>query len=205
MDSPKEKVSYCIGYQTGQSLVGQFPDTDVELLLQGVRDGFTCVDPILSTTEMKAVLIDLKKHVEQQQKEYFDKIAEDNKREGEEFLVENRTKDDVVTLMSGLQYRVISSGCGKIPNSQNVIKLNYQGKFIDGTVFASSYKSGKPLVAPVNRLIPGWVEACQLMKEGDKWELFVPHYLAYGPAGFGNEIGPNSTLIFELELLEIVS
>lgn len=122
---------------------------------------------------------------------------------GEDFLFDNKHRDDVVTLPSGLQYRVIQAGEGSHPKSVDTVKAHYQGKFLDGQVFDSSYERKEPAVFAVNRVIPGWSEVLQLMTVGDKWEVFIPHYLAYGEAGFGNEIGPNATLIFEIELLAI--
>jgi FKBP-type peptidyl-prolyl cis-trans isomerase len=124
-------------------------------------------------------------------------------KEEEAFFTGNAGKAGVVTLPSGLQYRVISEGSGRTPKATDVVLVNYRGRLVNGTEFDSSYKSGKPAALQINRLIDGWSEALQLMKEGAKWELFIPSKLAYGERGFGNLIGPNATLIFEVELVSI--
>jgi FKBP-type peptidyl-prolyl cis-trans isomerase FklB len=129
--------------------------------------------------------------------------ADKNQKEGEVFLAENKKKKGVVTLPSGLQYRVITAGTGKIPKVTDTVTTHYRGTLIDGTEFDSSYKRGEPASFPVNGVVKGWTEALQLMKVGSKWQLFIPSNLAYGPQGAGQVIGPNATLIFEIELLSI--
>ncbi len=131
------------------------------------------------------------------------KIGEKNKKEGEDFLAENKKKEGVQTLPSGLQYKVIKAGTGKKPQLTDTVTTQYRGTLIDGTEFDSSYRRGKPATFPVNGVIRGWTEALQLMEEGAKWELFVPPDLAYGERGAGQQIGPNATLIFEIELISI--
>ena len=130
-------------------------------------------------------------------------LGEKNKKEGEAFLAENKTKEGVKTLQSGLQYKVIKEGTGKTPKADETVVTNYRGTLTDGTEFDSSYKRGQPATFPVKGVIPGWTEALQLMREGSKWELFIPSSLAYGERGAGNTIGPNATLIFEIELISV--
>jgi len=154
--------------------------------------------------EMREAVLKLTpQQIEQQQRQYFAKVSEQNKTEGETYLEENKQKDGVRVLKSGLQYKVLQAGNGDKPTPVDVVSVHYRGSFINGSIFDSSYERGKPQVFPVNRVIPGWSEALQHMQVGDKWQIVVPHYLAYGEAGFGNEIGPCTTLIFEMELLGI--
>ena len=203
METTKEKVNYCIGLETGKNLRLQFADIDTEKLLDGLLDGLNENDPKLTAQEIGSVLSSLKNQIEEQRKKYIAEVAESNKATGEKYLEDNKAKDGVVSLPSGLQYKVVSKGSGKKPTLFDSVKIHYTGSFIDGTVFDSSHKRGEPTQFPVNGVIPGWSEALQLMQEGDKIELFIPPYLAYGEQGFGREIGPNTTLLFEVELLEV--
>lgn len=205
MESNKEKVSYCIGLETGKNLRRQFDDIDEKLVLDGLSDGITGVSPKLPQDEVTNLLQMLRQQIEEQQKEFMKRFAEENKRNGEQFLEQNKSKEGVKTLSSGLQYKVLQSGTGPQPTFLDAVSVHYKGTFIDGFEFDSSYKRGQPQVMPVNRIIPGWAEALQKMHVGDKWQLFIPHYLAYGEAGLANAIPPNSTLIFEMELLGIQS
>ncbi len=203
MKTAKEKVSYCIGLETGKNLRQQFAEIETDLLMQGLTDGLTSAPPKLSMEEIGAVLSNLKMQIEEQQKKYIADLADRNKKEGEAFLNFNKQKDDVVCLPSGLQYKVLVPSEGKKATLFDTVSVHYTGKFISGDVFDSSYQRGEPAIFPVNRVIPGWSEALQLMKEGEKWQIFIPHYLAYGEHGMGREIGPNTTLIFEMEILSI--
>ena len=203
MDSTKEKVSYCIGLETGKNLKMQFSDIDLPLLLQGFQDAVSDSDPKLKEDEVMQIMQALRTQIEMQQREFLARLSADNKKSGEEFLSQNKKQAGVVTLSSGLQYKVLSSGSGVSPKPFDAVTAHYKGSFIDGRVFDSSYERGQPHQFFVNRVIPGWSEALQLMKEGDKWELFIPSYLAYGEAGFGNHIGPNVTLVFEIELVKV--
>ncbi len=203
METTREKVSYCIGLETGRSLRMQFSDIDVSLLMKGFQDALFDKSPDMKDDEIAQIMQALRMQIEKQQKEYIAHLSTENKRLGEEFLNKNKAKEGVVTLPSGLQYKVIASGHGKSPRPVDVVTAHYKGTFIDGRVFDSSYEREKPQTFIVNRVIPAWSEALQLMKEGDKWQIFVPSYLAYGEAGFGNQIGPNMTLIFEIELVGV--
>jgi FKBP-type peptidyl-prolyl cis-trans isomerase FklB len=137
------------------------------------------------------------------QQELAKKLGEKNKKEGEAFLSENRKKEGIKALPSGLQYKVVKAGTGKKPKSTDTVTTHYRGTLIDGTEFDSSYRRGQPASFPVSGVIAGWTEALQLMEEGAKWQLFIPPNLAYGERGAGSQIGPNATLIFEIELISI--
>jgi len=203
METTREKASYSIGLETARSLKAQFSDMDLSLLLTGFQDGISDKDPKLKEEEIVQIMQALKGQIEKQQKEFIAHVALENKKRGEEFLSENKNKKGIVTLPSGLQYKVVSSGEGKTPKILDVVTAHYKGSFIDGRVFDSSYDRGQPQTFMVNRVIPGWSEVLQLMKEGDKWQVFIPSYLAYGEVGYGNQIGPNTTLIFEIELVGV--
>lgn len=203
MKSTREKVSYCLGLETGRNLQRQFNDMDVELLRKGFEDAIANNNPKLNQEEIQSIMQALRNQVETQQRQFYAKLSEQNRQEGETYLENNKAQEGVVTLKSGLQYKVLTAGTGPKPTPADVVSVHYRGSFINGTIFDSSYERGKPQVFPLNRVIPGWSEALQHMHVGDKWQIVVPHYLAYGEAGFGNEIGPNTTLVFEMELLGI--
>jgi FKBP-type peptidyl-prolyl cis-trans isomerase FklB len=203
MKTNKEKVSYCIGLETGKNLKQQFADMDDALLHQGFQDGLSAASPKLTQDEIHSILNALRTQVENQQKQYVSQLAENNKKQGDSFLALNKQKDGVVALPSGLQYKSLKSGSGPKPSLFDNVTIHYKGFLIDGKVFDSSIERGEPATFPLNRLIAGWSEALQLMQVGDKWQLFVPSYLAYGEQGYGPEIGPNTTLLFEVELLGI--
>ena len=205
MQTTKEKVSYCIGLETGRNLKYQFTDIDFPCLSQGVEDALKGSTPQLGKEEIQSILVALKNQIETQQRNYYTQVSEENRKQGEKFLAENKTKEGVVTLSSGLQYKILSSGPGKgsYPTPLDVVKIHYRGSFIDGRVFDSSYQRGQPATFPLNRVIIGWLEVMQKMQVGDKWQVFIPSYLAYAEMGYGQEIGPNTTLIFEIELLSI--
>ncbi|MGE5196026.1 MAG: FKBP-type peptidyl-prolyl cis-trans isomerase [Anaerolineae bacterium] len=203
MNTTREKASYCIGLETGRSLKNQFSDMDLSFLMEGFQDALSDKDPKLKNEEIQTIMTAIKRQVETQQKQLIAHIAEENKKRGDTFLAENKNKEGVLVLPSGLQYKILHEGTGPSPKSIDLVTVHYKGYFINGQTFDSSYERGKPHVFPVNRVIPGWSEALQKMKVGDKWQLFIPSYLAYGEMGFGPEIGPNVTLIFEMELLGV--
>jgi FKBP-type peptidyl-prolyl cis-trans isomerase FklB len=205
MKSTKEKVSYCIGLETGRNLKHQFADMDLQCLLDGFQDAVSASDPKLAQDEVQSILTALRNQVETQQRQHYARVAEENKNQSEQFFAQNKTKEGVITLMSGLQYKILSSGpnSGVHPTPFDFVKIHYRGSFVDGRVFDSSYQRGQPHVFPLNRVIAGWTEILQKMQVGDKWQVFIPPYLAYGEMGFGQEIGPNMALIFEIELLAI--
>jgi FKBP-type peptidyl-prolyl cis-trans isomerase FklB len=203
LKSQKDKVSYIIGLNIGTNMKRQSVEVDTDLLLKGLKDGLSGSKPILTEEEMRQTMTAFNEEMKKKHDEEVAKQGEENKKEGEKFLAENKKKEGVVTLPSGLQYKIITKGKGKSPTLNDTVTVNYRGTLIDGKEFDSSYKRGKPATFPVKGVIPGWTEALQLMKPGSKWELFMPSDLAYGARGAGNVIGPNATLIFEVELLSV--
>ena len=203
LKSQKDKISYIIGLDIGNNLKRQGAEIDPDTLLRGMKDALSGSKPLLSEDEIREVTTAFRQEMAQKQAEVTKKLAEKNKSEGEAFLGENKKKEGVKILPSGLQYKVITEGSGRSPKESDTVTVNYKGTFVDGTEFDSSYKRGEPATFPVNGVIKGWTEALPLMKEGAKWQLFIPPSLAYGEAGAGNAIGPNATLIFEVELISI--
>ncbi len=199
----KDRVSYVIGMDIGTNLKKQSVEVNPDVLFRGIRDGLSGSKPLMTDQEIKDTIAAFQREMQAKQEEANKKMGEKNKKEGEAFLAENRKKEGVVTLASGLQYKVIKKGSGKKPKSTDTVTTHYKGTLIDGTEFDSSYKRGQPVSFPVNGVISGWTEALQLMEEGAKWQLFIPSSLAYGERGAGPQIGPNATLIFEVELISV--
>ena len=193
----KEKLSYCLGANIGMSLQSQgLIELDANIFAGAIND-------VVSNSELKINSEDINSYLQ----EYFGKLQAEQQKvaiaEGEEFLKKNSSQEGVVTLESGLQYKVLKEGSGEKPKATDTVTTHYHGTLISGEVFDSSVERSEPASFPVNGVIPGWVEALQLMPVGSKWKLFVPPHLAYGERGAGQKIGPNTTLIFEVELLSI--
>jgi FKBP-type peptidyl-prolyl cis-trans isomerase FklB len=205
LSTQKDKVSYAIGMSIGANLHKQAVDVDPKVLEQGLQDAFSGGKTILSEDEARATLTEFQTEMRQKQQEKMQQVSAENKKEGEAFLAANKAKEGVVTLPSGLQYKIETAGTGPKPTTGDTVVCNYRGTLIDGKEFDSSYKRGQPATFPVSGVIKGWTEALQLMPVGSKWQLFVPSDLAYGERGTGADIGPNATLIFEVELLSIQS
>jgi FKBP-type peptidyl-prolyl cis-trans isomerase len=203
LKTQKDKASYALGMNFGTGLRKQSIDIDPAILARGLRDSFSNGKTLLTEDEAKAVLTQLQGDVRKKQQELAQQLGEANKKQGLEFLEANKTKDGVVTLPSGLQYKVLQEGTGPKPAPTDTVVCNYRGTLLDSTEFDSSYKRGQPATFPVTGVIKGWTEALQLMPVGSKWQLFIPSALAYGEHGAGGQIGPNATLIFEVELLSI--
>jgi FKBP-type peptidyl-prolyl cis-trans isomerase FklB len=199
----KDKVSYSIGMNIGNNLKKQSIEVSPDILLQGIKDALSGGKTLMTEKEVNETMMNFQKEVMAKQQARMKELAEKNKKEGEAFLAENKKKEGVITLPSGLQYKVIKEGDGKIPTINDTVTVNYRGTLIDGKEFDSSYTRGQPVTFPVKGVIPGFSEALQLMKVGSKWQLFIPSNLAYGERGAGEEIGPGATLIFELELVSI--
>jgi len=199
----KEKVSYSIGLDIGSTLKRQLIDVNEELLKKGIQDGLSGAKPLMTDEQTKETMSTFQKDMIAKQAAAKKVTGEKNAAEAKKFLAENKTKEGVKTTASGLQYKVLKDGTGPSPKATETVKVNYRGTTIDGTEFDSSYKRGQPATFPVNRVIKGWTEALQLMKVGSKYQLFVPADLAYGEKGAGSDIGPNATLIFDVELLGI--
>jgi len=203
LKNDNDKISYSVGYQVGGDFKRQGIDLDPDLVVKGIRDGLAGTKPLMTPQEMNKTLVDLKKKIVAEEQRQKKEAAGKNLQEGKAFLAENAKKKDVKTLPSGLQYQVIEKGSGDSPKKTDTVTVNYKGTLIDGTEFDSSYKRGKPATFRVDGVIAGWTEALQLMKPGAKWQLFIPSELAYGERGAGSRIGPDSTLIFEVELISV--
>ena len=205
--SRKEKFSYALGMNIGNGLGAnlkkQSVEVDPSLVAEGLKDAMGAGKTRLTEEEAKTVLTEVQNEVREQQQEKMKEAAGKNKTEGDKFLAENKSKEGVVTLPSGLQYKILKEGTGPKPAAADTVICNYKGTLLDGTEFDSSYKRGQPATFPVSGVIKGWTEALQLMPVGSTWQLFIPSDLAYGPRGAGAEIGPDATLIFEVELISI--
>ncbi|HXN30158.1 MAG TPA: FKBP-type peptidyl-prolyl cis-trans isomerase N-terminal domain-containing protein [Candidatus Acidoferrales bacterium] len=209
LKTDKDKESYAIGLNIGKSIHRDGVEVDPNILSRGMKDALSGAKPALTDDEAKAVMMSLQTRVRKQQAEQAQvaaeaakKVGEANKAAGDAFLAANKTKEGVVTLPSGLQYKILTQGTGPKPTAADTVVCNYKGTLLDNTEFDSSYSRNQPLTIPVSGVIKGWTEALQLMPVGSKWQLFIPSDLAYGPQAKG-PIGANSTLIFEVELLSI--
>jgi len=203
LETENEKINYSVGYQLGGDFKRQEVEIKSDMLLQGIEDAITGDKPFLDEQERRATLMALAQRVKAEQKQKMQQQGAEALKAGEAFLAENSGKEGVTTLPSGLQYKVITAGEGKSPQKSDKVTVHYRGTLIDGTEFDSSYSRNKPATFGVGQVIPGWTEALQLMKEGDKWEIYLPSKLAYGERGAGAKIPPDSTLIFEIELISV--
>ncbi|HEY2170509.1 MAG TPA: FKBP-type peptidyl-prolyl cis-trans isomerase N-terminal domain-containing protein [Candidatus Angelobacter sp.] len=204
LTTTKQKASYAIGMNWGTGLHRQGIDVDSAALVQGMKDALAGGKTLLTEDEARSALMQLQSEMQAKQQAKASQEGEANKKEGDAFLAANKTKEGVVTLPSGLQYKILTPGTGPKPAASDSVVCNYKGTLINGTEFDSSYKRGEPATFPVTGVIKGWTEALQLMPVGSKWQLFIPPDLAYGPRGTpGGPIGPNATLTFEVELISI--
>src|SRR5437762_177296 len=194
----KDKFSYSIGLNIGSNLSKQKIEINPDMVTAGIKDAIAG-KPQLTQDQVKEVMATFEKDMEQKQKA----VGEKNAAEGAKFLEENKKKEGVKTTASGLQYKLIKEGTGAQPKATDTVTVNYRGTLINGTEFDSSYKRGEPATFPVNGVIKGWTEALQLMKAGSKYQLFIPPNLAYGERAVGPDISPNSTLIFDVELMSV--
>jgi FKBP-type peptidyl-prolyl cis-trans isomerase FklB len=203
LTTQKDKFSYALGMNLGASLKKQSVPVDPNILARGLKDSLAGGKTALTEDQARATLMEVQTEMRKKQQEEMQVAGEASKKEGAAFLAANKSKDGVVTLPSGLQYKIVTPGTGPKPTAADSVVCNYRGTLINGTEFDSSYKRGEPATFPVNGVIKGWTEALQLMPVGSKWQLFVPSDLAYGERSPAPEIGPDSTLIFEVELLSI--
>ena len=210
LKTDKEKTSYAIGSDLGNKLKSASIDVDPAILSRGIKDVLTGGKPAMTDDEVRAKLMELSKQVQAAQQEAQKKqqeankvVGEKNRKEGDTFLSDNKSKEGVVALPSGLQYKIITAGTGAKPTDADTVTCQYRGTLLDGTEFDSTYKNGQPAIIEVGRVIPGFKEALKLMPVGSKFQFFIPADQAYGERGAGNVIGPNAALIFEVELMAI--
>ena len=199
----KDKESYSLGYQFGESLKSQGVDINLEVYTSAIRDSLGGKEPQMSSEEIRSTVMGLRQRVAAVQQKALMEQAEKNLAEAKSFLAENGKKEGVKTLPSGVQYKVLSEGAGKMPKKTDTVTVHYRGTFINGTEFDSSIARGQPTTFQVDGVIPGWTEALQLMKEGAKWQLFIPPELAYGEMGMPPRIPPQSILLFDVELISV--
>lgn len=205
LDNNSDSVSYSIGYDIGNSFNQQSAgDINLEAFVKGFQNGYDGDDPMLGQDTMKTVLKRYQQQMMKQRKAEQMESSKKNKEAAQKFFEENKNKEGVQVTDSGLQYKVMEEGSGSTPGPKDKVRVHYEGTLLDGTVFDSSHKRGKPAEFQVNKVIKGWQEALQMMEEGAKWKIFVPSELAYGQRGAGDQIGPNEALIFEVELLKIL-
>lgn len=203
LKSPKDSLSYSIGMNVGQNLKMQGFDVNTAIVARGMNDILDSIPTLITEDQAQAILMSSQQQMMEKQQEVVKMQAEKSKTEGEIFLTENKKKEGVVTLPSGLQYRIITKGTGKKPSATDTVTVHYRGTLIDGTEFDSSIKRGQPATFALNAVIKGWTEGLQQMPMGSKYNLYIPPELAYGDRGAGNVIPPNSALIFEVELISI--
>lgn len=203
LKTQKEKINYGIGVSVMRNFKQQGIDPDLEFVIKGMRDAQSGGKLLITEEDLRNTLDAYQAELKQAHAKAMKTAAVENKKEGDAFLAANKKKEGVVTLPSGLQYKILKAGDGKKPSGDDTVECNYRGTLINGTEFDSSYRTGKPVAFKVSGVIPGWTEALKLMSVGSKWQLFIPPQLAYGERGAGRDIGPNATLIFEVELLAI--
>lgn len=201
--SGQDQLGYSYGYVMGRTNAETLKDINIEAFIQGLKQGSTGQKASLTEQEMAQALTLYKKRNDSKQLEQFKSLAAENLKAGEAYLATNAKQAGVIIRPSGLQYQILKAGNGKTPKATSKVKVDYEGRLIDNTVFDSSISRGRPVEFALSQVIPGWTEGLQLMKEGAKYRFFVPAKLAYGQMGSGDSIGPNSTLIFDVELLQV--
>ena len=200
LSTDQEKLSYTIGFEMGDNLRNQKIDINSSILFQGIQNGYQGAPSQLSPKDMEDTLIRFQKTMLAQHQAELQTQADQNAKEGDTFLTENKAQKEVITLPDGLQYKVLKTGTGAVPSKQELVTVDYEGRFINGKIFDSSYQRGKPVTFGVTDVIPGWTEALTHMPVGSTWEIYIPPALAYGKQGMGL-IGPNQTLIFKVHLI----
>ncbi len=203
LESEEGKLGYSIGYEFGAELRSYDIDLDLEAVFQAVRDAYNGQEPALEIAEMRQVMSALQEKLRQERMEAFQAMAEENQSRADRFLTENSSKTGIVSLPSGVQYRIIEEGDGARPSMEDVVTVHYRGSKIDGREFDSSFRRGVPAVFQVNSVIEGWQEVLPLMREGAMWQVFLPPELAFGLRGDPPMIGPNEALQFDLRLVQI--
>lgn len=204
LESTDQKVSYGMGLVLGERMSNDLPDLQMDQFLQGIQHGHSGDEEVqrMSREEIQQALMAYQQEMQQKQSQQMEELAQKNKEAGEAFLAENATRDEVETTESGLQFEVIEEGSGEKPAATDTVQVHYTGELLSGEVFDSSRERGEPVTFALNQVIPGWTEGLQLMSEGARYKLYIPAELAYGPGG-NRAIGPNETLVFDVELLDI--
>jgi FKBP-type peptidyl-prolyl cis-trans isomerase FklB len=203
LKTENDKVNYSVGYRLGSDFQRQGVEMNSAIVQKGIDDATGGGEALMTDEEMRTVMMNMAARLKAEQMEKMKEQGAENVKAGEAFLAENAGKEGVKTTDSGLQYKVITAGAGKSPQKSDKVTVHYRGTLVDGTEFDSSYSRNEPATFGVGQVIPGWTEALQLMKEGDKWEVYIPSKLGYGERGAGAKIPPNSTLIFEVELISV--
>lgn len=202
LKTKQDMVSYGIGVNIAKSFKKDDVEFDIDLIVKGMKDGMSGEKLLMPERDLRRVMNAFQSELRQKEMQHQRITAEDNRKKGEAFLAANKSKDGVVTLASGMQYRIITAGEGRKPTDGDIVECNYRGTLLDGTEFDGT-EAGKPATLKVSQLIEGWREALKLMPEGSKWQIFIPSQLAYGPRGVGSDIGPNETLVFEVNLVAV--
>jgi FKBP-type peptidyl-prolyl cis-trans isomerase len=202
LKTPKDMTSYSMGLQSGRHFRTDEIDVDVGLFVKGLKDGLSGEKPLLSEKDLRKVMNGVLGEVRRKEAANRRLAMEENRKKSEAFLAENKTKEGVVTLPSGIQYKVLKAGDGKKPTDTDVVEVNYRGTLLDGTEFDAT-DPGKPATFKLSQAIPGWRQALKLMPAGSRWQVFIPPELAYGARGAGSDIGPNEALVFEVELVAV--
>jgi FKBP-type peptidyl-prolyl cis-trans isomerase len=205
LETPNSRLSYGVALGLGRNMANDGMTVDVDAFAAGLRDAMTNSPQRLTDEEIQAEMIAFQQRITEEREATTEALAQANAAQAAAFLLENGTREGVVTTESGLQYEVLEEGDGATPGPGDTVQVHYRGTLIDGTEFDSSYARGEPVSFGVGQVISGWTEALQLMKVGSKYKLFIPSDLAYGPGGAGDRIGPNAALLFEVELLDIPS
>jgi len=203
LKTEKDKLSYAMGMDLGNQLKTRAVDIDPAIFGRGLADALAGGKTLLTAEEAKAIITELQKAMLVKQAAEAKIVGDKNKAEGDAYMAANKVKEGVISLPSGIQYKVLTAGTGKMPTAENTVICQYRGTLIDGKEFDSSYARKQPATFPVKGVIKGWTEVLQLMPVGSKWQVFIPASLAYGERGSGPVIGPNATLIFEIELVAI--
>jgi len=203
LDTESAKVSYAMGFKTGQAMKARDVTINTADFSQGLEDGYNIKTPAMTEQEMQTVLTAMQKKMVKKMQQKYTEVAENNLKDGEAFLAKNAKEPGVVTLPSGLQYKIITPGKGSMPTAAETVTVNYEGKLINGKIFDSSYQRHQPATFRVGQVIQGWQQALQLMQPGATWMLYIPSNLAYGKQGSMGAIGPNETLIFKVDLISV--
>jgi FKBP-type peptidyl-prolyl cis-trans isomerase FklB len=203
ISTEKDKLSYTIGADIGTNFKKQGVEVNADLMMRGYQDAVSGGKLLMTQQEMADTLNNFQNKLSAKQADEYKTIAVRNKQEGEDFLAKNKQKEGVVSLENGLQYKVVTAGTGAKPGPQDTVTVEYTGKLIDGTVFDTTEKTGKPATFKVSDVIPGWTQALQLMSSGSTWDVYIPSELAYGERGVGGPIGPNQTLLFSIHLISV--